>query len=105
MVAGEIGEDGRMDAGTLHAPLHQPDRRGFHGHHTDRRFGVCAEALEQRLQRERIGGGETDVFQRTRCADTVGTNDDTPASAGVHGSIGLTIQSDDKSCKFGRTLR
>ena len=94
-----------MDAGTLHAPLHQPDRRGFHGHHTDRRFGVCAEALEQRLQRERIRCGEADVFQRSGRADTVGTDDDTPASAGLHGSIGLAIQGDDKSCKFGRTLR
>ena len=105
MVAGEIGEDGRMDAGTLHAPLHQPDRRGFHGHHTDRRFGVCAEALEQRLQRERIGRSEADVFQCSGRADTVGTNDDTPASAGLHGSIGLAIQGDDQTGKFGRTLR
>ena len=105
VVTGEIGEDGGMDAGTLHAPLHQPDRRGFHGHHTDWRFGVCAEALEQRLQRERIRCGEADVFQCSGRADTVGTNDDTPASAGLRDGIGIAIQGDDQACKLGRTLR
>ena len=105
VIASEIGEDGGMDAGTLHASLHQPDRRSFHGHHADRRLGIRTELLEQRLQRERIGRGEADVFQFPGCADSVGTDNDTPASAGLHGGIGIAIQGDDQTGKFGRTLR
>ena len=71
----------------------------------DRRLGIRTELLEQRLQRERIGRGEADVFQCPGCADSVGTDDDTPASAGLHGGIGIAIQGDDQTGKFGRTLR